>query len=555
MNAPVPRQRQFLALVLWAGCLWAFTAQAISLTARLQTGLNDPAIARQVKELDWPALRRVYRTLDGRPIWMSDQGPKEAARALRRRLHQTLGDGLDPADYHLRRIESLWRRNDSNARAWLELYLSDAFLRLGRELAVGYGHPRRVDVDWYIPPPRPPNVESRLIRIGQRRARVETTLARLEPPHAGYQALKAALARYRAIALEGPWPRLAAGPTLKRGDRGPRVARLRQRLEREGYLTAPSKDPALFDDELERAVREFQRRNGHTVDGLVGRRTRASLNVPLERRIRQIQRNMERWRWLPRDLGDRHVLVNMAGYRLDYIEDGEIRLSMRTVVGSRYRATPSFADRIRYLELNPEWKVPSRLARDRFLDKLRRDPQWLTRHHMRLYAGWYEGAMELDPRWVNWNAVDDLHFPYKIVQSPGPHNALGRIKFMFPNRFRIYLHDTFERDLFQRPVRTFSGGCIRLERPLALASLLLGPDHPPDTLRRLIETNQPLRLDLPHPVPIYLLYWTAWAEDDGPLHFRRDVYGRDRLIAAPGSGNQRRLLATAAEKPADAMEK
>ena len=544
MNRCLSRHRLLITL-LWAGILLAPITHAIPLTARLQAGLEDPAIARQVKELDWPALRRVYRALDGRPIWMSDQGPKEAARALRRRIHQALGDGLDPADYHLRRIESLWSRGDGNSRAWLELYLSDAFLRLGRELAVGYGHPRRVDVDWYIPPPSPPDVERQLIRIGQRRARVETSLARLEPPHPGYRALKDALGRYRRMALEGPWPRLAPGPILKRGDRGPRVLQLRRRLQREGYLDGPAADPTLFDERLERAVREFQRRNGRTVDGLVGRRTRASLNVPLERRIRQIQRNMERWRWLPRELGERYVLVNMAGYRLDYVENGEIRLSMRTVVGSRYRATPSFADRIRYLELNPEWKVPPRLARDRFLDKLRRDPQWLTRHHMRLYAGWYEGAMELDPRWVDWNAVDDLHFPYKIVQSPGPHNALGRIKFMFPNRFRIYLHDTLERDLFQRPIRTFSGGCIRLERPLALAGLLLGPDYPPDTLRELIRSNQPLRLDLPRPVPIYLLYWTAWAEDDGPLHFRRDVYGRDRLIAAPGSGGKRALLAAA----------
>ncbi len=525
------RTRPCIALLL---ALWLATGAAVGapLAARLAAGLEDPAIARQVSELDWPALRRVYSALGNRPVWLADDGPLPAARDLRRRLLAAGEDGLDPADYHRDRILALWTRRDANARAWLELYLSDAFLRLGRELAVGYGHPRRVDVDWYLPPPPAPPAEQHFIRIAHGEESVDHALDALTPPHPGYHRLKTALARYRTMAEAGPWPRLGPGPTLGLGSYGPRVTRLRERLRREGYDVGTGADPRLLDAGLEAAVRDYQRRNGLEADGLVGRRTRAALDVPLAERLAQIQRNLERWRWLPRHLGRRHVLVNMAGYRLDYVENGRVRLSMRTVVGSRYRATPAFADRIRYIELNPEWKVPPRLARDRILPRLRRDPTWLKRQHMRLFAGWYPGAVELDPENVNWQAVDDLDFPYKLVQAAGPHNALGRIKFMFPNRFRIYLHDTPRRDLFARPVRTFSGGCIRVERPVTLASLLLGAPYDPPLLRRLIRARAPLRLDLPRPVPIYLLYWTAWAEDDGPVHFRRDVYGRDGLITA-----------------------
>ncbi len=532
MNRPTTPVLLLCCLLLGGAALAAQDPTPLRL--RIATGLESPRIAQQVPELDWPRLRQAYQALRQRPVWIDDDGPRPRAHRLLRHILQAHRDGLIPADYHLARIQSLWHRDDGNARAWLELYLSDAFLRLGRELAVGYGHPRRVDVDWYLPPPRPPNVVAQLVATGQGRREVDAALDALRPPHPGYRRLRAALARYLEMAHAGGWPRIPPGPTLKLGSHGERVLRLRQRLQREGYHAPATGDPRLFDDALERAVREYQRRNGLEDDGLVGPRTRAALNVSLEARVRQIQRNLERWRWLPKRLGRRHVLVNMAGYRLDYVEDGEVRLSMRTVVGSRYRATPAFQDRIRYLELNPEWKVPPRLARDRLLPHIRKDPQWLRRHHFRIYAGWYPDAMELQPEWIDWDAVDPLDFPYKLVQSPGPKNALGRIKFMFPNRFRIYLHDTTRPELFDKPVRTFSGGCIRVQRPISLAAALLGPGYDPATLRQLIRSGQPLRLDLPRPVPIYLLYWTAWAEDDGPVHFRRDVYARDRLIATPG---------------------
>jgi L,D-transpeptidase YcbB len=294
----------------------------------------------------------------------------------------------------------------------------------------------------------------------------------------------------------------------------------------------PPSAPDHFDPSLQQAVEHFQRRHGLDVDGIVGRDTRAALNVPVQERINQIILNMERWRWMPRDLGATHVLVNMAGFELDFIEDRRPALSMRVVVGTPDQRTPVFSDKITYLEFNPYWNIPYSIASKEILPLIQRDPGYLADRGIRVFTSWAADAAELDPWYIDWWEITPRSFPFRLRQDPGRHNPLGRVKFMLPNRFAVYLHDTSSPSLFHRTVRTFSHGCIRVEKPAELAELLLR--HNPGWDLKQIESamNGGARriATLKRPVPVHLIYATAWSAADGTVQFRRDIYERDSLL-------------------------
>jgi murein L,D-transpeptidase YcbB/YkuD len=253
------------------------------------------------------------------------------------------------------------------------------------------------------------------------------------------------------------------------------------------------------------------------------------LNVPAEARAWQIAANLERWRWLPRSLGRRYILVNIANFTLDVIEDDHPVLSMRIIVGKPYQHTPVFSALMTNLVLNPSWYVPPSIAREEILPLLRRDPTYLAKQHMRVYQGQGAEWQELNPRTINWSQVSATHFPYRLRQVPGPKNPLGRIKFTFPNQFSIYLHDTSSPELFAQTVRTFSHGCIRIEKPIELAEYVLQGNvrWSRDGIQAVIASGVEQTVTLPQPLPIYLLYWTAWVDADGVVHFRPDIYDRD----------------------------
>jgi murein L,D-transpeptidase YcbB/YkuD len=253
----------------------------------------------------------------------------------------------------------------------------------------------------------------------------------------------------------------------------------------------------------------------------------------VQARIDQVIVNLERWRWLPEELGDFYVVVNIASFRLDVVRDGKSVLDMRIVVGTPYRRTPVFSDQIRYLVLNPYWEVPGRIAIQDKLPLIKRNPNYLAEQGFTVLQGWGTAERIIDPSTVNWTGLSQQNFPYRLRQSPGPLNALGRVKFMFPNRFSVYLHDTPARELFDRETRTFSSGCIRVEAPLELAETLLSGD--PRWSRAAINTasraGREETVQLPTPVPVHLQYWTAWiSRTDGRLQFSNDVYGRDQAV-------------------------
>ena len=256
------------------------------------------------------------------------------------------------------------------------------------------------------------------------------------------------------------------------------------------------------------------------------------MNAPVEDRLRQIELNMERWRWLPQDLGRRHVIVNIAGFDVDVVDAGSVVMSMRAMVGRTYRRTPVFSGSMTYLVLAPFWHVPHSLAVRDQLPLIRRDRQHFSRLGIRVFQGWGADAAEIDPSSVDWSTVTARDFPYRLRQDPGPLNALGRVKFMFPNKFNVYLHDTPSRELFDRPQRDFSSGCIRVERPIELAEFLLaGTDWSRERIEASIERRREQTIPLSEPVAVHILYWTAWVETDGTLHFRRDIYERDERLA------------------------
>jgi murein L,D-transpeptidase YcbB/YkuD len=449
------------------------------------------------------------------PAWSTDAGLGRNADELLPALADANADGLRPDDYHLadltQRVAVARSRITPAELAELDLGLTDAFLRLAADLAHGKVNPELIYTDCAYDVPE---VDlSTALEAALAAGTVRQALADLAPPHTGYRALKQAFAQYRALAERGGWPIVPAGPPLHPGDKNERVAALRARLEASGDLAAP--DPAapsterdLFDAPLAAALQSFQERQGLDTDGAVGPATLEALNVPAADRVRQIEVNLDRWRWLPRDLGERYIMVNIAGFALDVVESGQPVLSMRIVAGKPTSRTPMFTGTMTHLVLNPYWNVPPGILKNEILPKLKRDPGYAARENLEVLP---DG---------------------KVRQRPGPNNALGKIKFLFPNRFNVYLHDTPSQSLFSRSVRTFSHGCIRVEKPLDLAEYLLRDD--PAWTREKIESvlgdGRERWLVVSRPLPVHLAYWTAWADDAGILHFRKDVYGRDRPL-------------------------
>ena len=475
--------------------------------------------------------RRAYR-----PAWGTERGPTQLVDDLMRALRRADLEGLRPADYHLAAIEAVLPALRAGAPwgpaiapdqwAEIDLLLTDAFLVYGTHLVAGRVNPETL---------RPEGLANR--RSTDIAASLESalasgdiggTLGSLAPPQSGYRRLRDALARYRAVAATGGWAAIPPGPTLHQGDRGPAVAVLRQRLRVEHELRI-DQDPDLFDAVLEQALTAFQRRHGLAADGAVGAATRAELNVPAERRVEQLELNLERWRWLPEDLGRRHIIVNIAAFELEVVEQEAVLLAMRVVVGGLRNRTPVLSDTMRYLVLNPYWHVPRSISVGEMLPKVRQDSSYLARSNLRVFQGSGPNAQEIDPATVDWAAVTPTDFPFRLRQDPGPVNALGRVKFMFINRFNVYLHDTPAHSLFEAARRDLSHGCIRLQRPIELAALLLRQDSRwgRDALLRALDGAVDSIVPLPDPIPIHLLYRTAWADWDGTVQFRRDIHGWD----------------------------
>jgi murein L,D-transpeptidase YcbB/YkuD len=497
------------------------------------TAAGEPLLSRE-------ALALFYGERGHRPAWSDGGRLSPQIDPFGAALRGADREGLRPAEYHVEAIGALLQRMSAaapgtaaaaGAAADLDLLLSDAFFLYAAHLTAGRVTPESVEPAW--------NIVGRgrslvpLLGTALEHGHLANTIGSLAPVREDYRLLREALAALRATAAAGGWPPVPPGPPLRAGERSARVAALRSRLAASGDLPAGA-DPeaALFDAPLAQALRRFQARHGLDADAIVGRRTLAHLNAPASQRARQVAVNLERLRWLPRELDQRRLAVNIADFRLELIEPGAPNLTMRVIAGRQARRTPFFTGEITSILFNPPWTVPTKLAVEDKLPLILADPDYLAEHGFKVFAPAGTQWREVDPATVDWASLSRNHFPYRLRQEPGPNNALGRVKFQIPNPYDIYLHDTPSHELFARTDRSFSSGCIRVERAVDLAERLLAADAawPRARIEATIAAGATVSVRLPEPLTVYLLYATAWVDRDGALQLREDVYGSDAAL-------------------------
>ncbi|HEY6336555.1 MAG TPA: L,D-transpeptidase family protein [Alphaproteobacteria bacterium] len=493
---------------------------------------SDPPPALDALGLDIPALRRFYKLRDDAPAWTGSADAEQAATLFLAELDRAGDDGLNLADYHVAALAAHVAPADPTAAAERELLLTDAFLHYAHDMRLGRASPDDVDDEIALPAER--YDAGAALALALKEDSLPSLLADLPPHYPEYAALKTALNAYRGRLAAGEWPQVPDGDEIKLDGSDPRLPALRKRLALEDPALAQSPQAAKKGD-LAEALKRFQARNGLEPDGRAGTRTLAMLNIPIAERIAQIVANMERWRWMPRAIEHSYAMVNTADGTLRVVEDGSVILTSKVVVGDEKHPSPILRAVARSVTVNPPWNVPMSIAVKEMLPKLKHDPAYLMGERIILVNG-----PDGDPYGVNvnWRRYSATRFPYVLQQLPGPKNSLGQLKIEMPNQFDVYLHDTPAKKLFARAQRGFSHGCIRVEQVMALASLLLmgDADEAVEDLKAKIEDGATYHLPAKHPLPVYVVYWTAITDANGTVVFRPDTYGRDaRLVGAIAS--------------------
>jgi len=488
-------------------------------------------------------LAELYHGNGLQPFWIRDGMPDKRAADILAVLEDVESHGLHPDSYFIDMIHNHWDRKDTVGLVRLDILLTLGMLRYVADQAEGRIEPHEVDpklfatardveVDW-----------GPLLQSAFEAPDMKTYLEQQAPPFVQYRKLKNKLAEYRALAAEDGWPSIPAGKALKSGMEDQRVTIVRKRLLATGDMAPENMDSVVFDTALAEAVKRFQKRHNLKPDGAVGEQTLAAMNVPVKARIEQIIINMERYRWLKRRIEDRMVAVNIAGFEAFAGKPGKFDLQMPVIVGKEYHKTPVFSDTIKYVVINPYWNLPPSIARNETLAKLKKDPHYLETHNLRIFQGWGADAPELDAATIDWGKVSKKGMDqYRIRQDPGPDNALGTLKLVFPNKYNVYLHDTPAHGLFEQEKRAFSHGCIRLGRPAEMAAWVLGGEEKGwsiERIKEIVATQKREMIVLDQPVTVLILYRTAFVGwEDDVLYFYEDIYGRDQLLAKAlfGSG-------------------
>jgi len=478
-------------------------------------------------------LLNIYEPRNYLPAWNDQRQIGELITAIQ----TTAAHGLDPSDYHFELVESIYtdrlagRQASPEETAVQDLILTDSLARLGYHQLFGKVNPYTFDPHWNFR--RELNDVDPAIAIQNAidSPSLMKFLRNFFPRGWFYRKLQTALADYRQIAANGGWSSIPEGPTLKPGASDRRLPVVARRLIITGDLAPRDNIDKLtvYDETLQQAVRRFQGRHGLDTDAVIGPATLRAFNVPVERRVEQLEVNIERARWVLDDIEDDFVLVNIAGFRAFVFRDRKVAWETKVQVGSAFHQSPVFRDEIKYVVLNPTWTVPYSIATKEILPKIKRDPNYFATRDFDLKT--HSGKF-VDPSSVNWATITTRNFPYWLVQRPGPNNALGQVKVMFPNEHAVYLHDTPSKALFGKAERAFSHGCIRVENPFDLAEQLLGGDGwNQEKFQAVLDSKQTKTVLLSKPMPVLLLYWTAMVEPDGTVYFFNDVYERDERIA------------------------
>lgn len=504
-----------------------------------------------------------YASREYQLAWVSFDEPLSESQQLLAAIDKAGEEGLEPESYRVSEIEDLMlelfqketkkeRRKKNRARVSkdeeifkeaneqdtvrlhklvkLDFLLTSTYLTYASHLLSGKIDPNEEEA-WFTEP-RKKDLSAHLADALQKN-NIEESLTRLIPKHKNYQLLKEALALYRNIADSGFWKPLPQEVGWEPGDKGDGIVQLKSRLVASGDLQEKALDSGeltAFDDTLMESLQNFQTRHGLEASGELNKETMAALNVPVEEVISQIKLNMERMRWLPDEFGEDYLLVNIPDYSLKIYEKGEKTMEMKVIVGEDYTATPVFSDTMEYIVFSPTWTVPVSIASEEMLPMIQEDIDYLEKNNLTVYENWNESAEPLDPKKVKWDKIEKEEFNFRVVEAPGNANSLGRVKFMFPNNLAIYLHDTPAGHLFQRSERNFSHGCIRVEKPVELASYLLegSGNWPTEKIAEAMQQEEPEQVNLEKKLPVHLVYWTAWVDENGKLNFREDIYDHDQ---------------------------
>jgi len=500
----------------------------------------DPAAAAIYGQLatDGPSLRVLpaartallaqYAARGYRPIWLADGKLSDRGKDVLKLLAASAADGLQPQTYlptGLASFDSPLPENDLAAMARLDIDLSAAALRYARDASGGQFDPALLSRYNDLQPPWVAPAEA--LKVIAYSPFAADYLKGLNPTHPAFAAMKKALAELRAVQDEPQDDKIQDGEIVRKGDADARIPAVRARLKQLGFPAEASAeaDPDVLDAELSVQLRLFQKQAGVKVTGALGPQTVAALNnAGTSGSVDKLLDNMERLRWLPRDLGQRYVFVNQAAFQASVIKNGKPEWTTRVIVGKPDTQTAVFNDEMEMVVFNPSWGVPQSIIANEYLPKLRNDPGYLDKMGFKVVT---QQGKVVSSRAIDWDSYGSK-IPYGIQQPPGAKNALGELKFLFPNAHDIYMHDTPSRELFERDVRAFSHGCVRVQNPREFASVVLG--WTPEEVAAKVETRASETVRLKQKLPVHISYFTAWPDEAGNMVYFNDIYGRDKPL-------------------------
>lgn len=464
------------------------------------------------------------------PFWFEDDQFNTSAYELIEVIDKIKYEGLNPKQYRYNLLLKYFNRVNLSYQdiAIADIYLTNSYILIASHFTNGLIDQESFQKNWQ-------SIQNdidvvNLLDVAIHENRLIESLYSFLPQSENYVMLRNKLKMYMDIKDQGGLLKFNSNRMIDMGMKGKDVLNLKERLRQTGdFLGAMDED---FGQNLKSAVINFQKRHGLKPDGVVGSNTKNALNIDVEKKIKTITVNMERLRWLPQSLGDTYILVNIADYKLKVIDNKQEILNMKVIVGQEQRSTPVFSDKISYIVLNPYWNVPRSIAVKDKLPLIKEDINYLVENNYIVRKIVNGEFVEVQPEEIEWESLSEENFNYYLRQEPGPNNALGRIKFMFPNKYSVYLHDTPSQYLFLETDRSFSSGCIRLQKPFKLADFILAKDNKLDkiNINKILETNKEETIYLNNHIPIHILYMTAWADEFYQIHFRPDIYNRDQKL-------------------------
>lgn len=492
-------------------------------------------------------LRRFYSEKAFYPAWSDGLNLPEIAYEMRYEIQQIKFDGLNPRDYHLDAINALFEKYEQSSKAGgeftvvdfgnLDVLLTDAFIIISSHLYLGKVDPESLKSVWNIQRSAPELMIDQRLHNALEAQNIRKSLEELYPSFQVYKKMRDALRflyedekRWNQDPV-GSWKTLKIDKSIKTGDAHNQMDEIRARLKFWKYLEDYEPESSkVYDSIMEPAIIKLQKRFGMEPDGVIGQGTIHALNQKPSDLIATARINMERFRWLPENVKDQEViLVNTANYQLDFISKRDTLLSSRVIVGKSYHSTPQFSAEMSYLVFSPTWTIPNSITRNEIIPAVKKNPGYLASKNMKVLTA---SGKEVDANSIDWKNVNARSFPYIIRQEPGEQNSLGLVKFMFPNKYSVYIHDTPARSLFAREDRALSHGCIRLQKPFDFAKLLLqhDPSWTDEKIRESMKLNKERIVNLNRKIPVVILYLTFWIDSKGNEYFRRDIYNRDNEI-------------------------